>query len=262
VLQAQTALSQAELARIRQAGAIAALRGVLAAAMGLPANTAIDVGELPAEALIHPRLTDSVEALIERALGGRPDLAAARFRAVAARRRADATRAEKWPELTLSGAASRTYWDPSPYADFGNGWAAALLLKVPLFTGFQQVFDLQEDLEVAEQSLTAAEQLEQQVVLEVWTAFVDLETAAARVATSTDLRASAEESERVALARYKEGVGSILDLLAAQASLARARSELISAHADSFLAAAHLARATGNLVPAPAASGAAMESTP
>jgi outer membrane protein TolC len=75
------------------------------------------------------------------------------------------------------------------------------------------------------------------------------------VKSARDLLASAEQSERVALARYREGVGSILDSLAAQAALAEARSEVISAHADWFVAAARLARATGTLGPEPPAAG-------
>jgi outer membrane protein TolC len=50
-------------------------------------------------------------------------------------------------------------------------------------------------------------------------------------------------------------VGSILDSLAAQRALAEARSEVISAHADWFVAAARLARATGTLGPEATATG-------
>jgi outer membrane protein TolC len=83
------------------------------------------------------------------------------------------------------------------------------------------------------------------VVLQVWTSYYALETATQLVRTSSDLLASAEQSERVALGRYREGVGTILDLLAAQSALASARSQDIQARAGWFIALAQLARDTG-----------------
>ncbi|PYP63837.1 MAG: hypothetical protein DMD26_14085 [Gemmatimonadetes bacterium] len=46
-----------------------------------------------------------------------------------------------------------------------------------------------------------------------------------RVHTAADLLASATESESVARGRYREGVGSIVDLLIAQSALADARAQ-------------------------------------
>jgi len=83
----------------------------------------------------------------------------------------------------------------------------------------------------------------------VWTARADLETATQHLATSKDFLASAEESERVALARYKEGVGSVIDLLTAQATLSSARAQEIQARTDWLLAVSRLAYATGTLAP-------------
>jgi outer membrane protein len=59
--------------------------------------------------------------------------------------------------------------------------------------------------------------------------------------------ASAGQSEQVALGRYKEGVGSILDLLTAQKALAMARAEQINARLGWFTALAQLAHDVGIL---------------
>ena len=66
--------------------------------------------------------------------------------------------------------------------------------------------------------------------------------------TSWDLLASAEQSERVALGRYKEGVGTFLDLLATQSALANARALNVQARAGWLLAVAQLTHDVG-LVP-------------
>lgn len=67
--------------------------------------------------------------------------------------------------------------------------------------------------------------------------------------TSDSLLKSATESNQVALGRYKAGVGSILDLLSAQASLALARAQQIQSLYDWHIAKAALAQAIGGLTP-------------
>jgi outer membrane protein TolC len=87
-------------------------------------------------------------------------------------------------------------------------------------------------------------------VLAVWTSHQNVQTAAQRVRASRDLLASAEQSAQVAQGRYKEGVGSILDLLVAQSALSSARAQEVQARADWLLALASLAHDTGSLGPA------------
>ena len=67
--------------------------------------------------------------------------------------------------------------------------------------------------------------------------------------TAQDLLASAEASYDVALGRYKEGVGSILDLLAAQSVLEDGRVQLVRARSDWFLALVQFTHDTGTLAP-------------
>ncbi len=80
----------------------------------------------------------------------------------------------------------------------------------------------------------------------MWTAHYRLRTAAEQVRAARDLLVSAEQSEQVALGRYREGVGSILDLLTAETALARARAQEIQARADYFVAAARLTQSVGS----------------
>jgi len=87
------------------------------------------------------------------------------------------------------------------------------------------------------------------VILDVWSSYYAMKTATQRVQTTRDLLASAKQSADVADGRYKAGVGSILDLLTTQASLAQARAEEVQSRSLWFLAVAQLAHATGALVP-------------
>jgi outer membrane protein len=249
VLLARTALSQAQLAVDSLNGQVMALRGSLATAMGLPATTPYDVGMLP-EQLPSALADQAVEPLIEQARAQRPDLAAALTQAEKATAHIRSLRSDGLPVLSGSASASRTYLDPATYVSYGDGWSARLLLSVPLFTGFETTYNVQKAREDAAAAQAQAETLEQEVILQVWTSYYGLQTANQLVKTSRDLLASAEQSEQVAFGRYKEGVGTILDLLAAQSQLANARSQEIQARAEWFAALARLAHDTGMVSPA------------
>jgi len=243
-LQAQTAMSQAQLAVDRLSGQVLALRGALATAMGLPANTPYDVGNLP-EDLPVDEVSKTVEDLIAEARSVRPDLAAARLEAERADVHINSVRADGLPSLFASADANRTYYDPSTYAKYGDSWAVRVGLNIPIFRGFETKYSVQKAKDDAAVAAAEAESLEQQVILQVWTSYYGLQTANQLVKTSRDLLASAEQSERVALGRYREGVGTIIDLLTAQSALADARAEEILARSGWFYALAQLARDTG-----------------
>jgi len=248
VLQARTARSQAQLAVDSLSGQVLALRGALATAMGLPATLPYDVGELPLDLPLE-QATQSVDELIEQARTARPDLVAARTEAERSAVHVRSVRAEGLPSLLASANAARSYYRPSTYSDYGDSWSARLLVKVPLFTGFEVKHNVAKAETEAAVATARADSLEQQVILQVWTSYYGLKTATQLVKTTTDLLASAEQSEKVALGRYREGVGTIIDLLTAQAALADARAQHIAARAGWFSALAQLARDTGAAAP-------------
>jgi outer membrane protein len=248
VLQAKTALSQAQFSAQTFEGQVLALRGSLATAMGLPANTPYDVGILPEELPLE-RGTDTADKLIATARLRRPDLAAARALVEKADAHIRAVRSDGLPTLSLSAAAGRAYFNPASPVDSRDSWSASLFLTYPLFTGFANSYDIEKAKRDAGVARAQADTLEQQVILEVWTSYYFLQTATQLVKTSRDLLESAEQSERVALGRYKEGVGTIIDLLTAQSALAGARSQEIQARSGWFVALAQLARDTGTTAP-------------
>ena len=250
VLQARTALSASRLDLHRAEGDMQVIRGALATAMGLPAELSVDAAPLD-ESLPVTAASEGVDRAVARALATRPDLLAARARAAAAERRIAQERAEGLPTRSLRGAANRIYYD-APARDPGDNYSAQVLLRVPLFSGFEHRYDVERAREEAALAGAQAETIANQVRLQVWTAYYDLQTAALRFGTAQDLLAAAEESARVAAGRYQAGVGSILDLLAAQSALADARAQRILARADWLLSLARLAHDTGDLQPAAA----------
>ncbi len=247
VLQARTNVSQRRLDVESTRGVIETTRGALATALGVPANIPVDVADLP-DGLRLEGTTASVDALIAEAEKRRPDLAAARSRAASLWSKARSVKASGLPSLSASTAYNRTYFEGSKaVASFGDNYSAGFLVRWPVFTGFQKTYDARKAEEDARAADASAETLTQQVILQIWSGYYSVQTAAQKVRAAKDLLDSARESEEVARGRYKAGVGSILDLLAAETALADARSTDVQARAGFLITLSQLAHDTGAL---------------
>ena len=246
VLQARTARSQAQLDLETLGGQLAVTRGALAVAMGLPANTTVDLpDEAAPDTSAVDAVTESVDSLIETATRYRPDLQQARAQAKVAEAQLAQARAARLPSLQLGATGGHTQSNLTGFA--GNSYTLTLGLSVPLFTGFSHLYDVRAADEQVAAANARAELTRQQIALQVFTSFYTMRTAGQRVRTSADLLASAEQSEQVARGRYTEGVGSIIDLLVAQSALASARAQAVQARWQWRTALAQLAHDAGVL---------------
>jgi outer membrane protein len=244
VLQARTALSQERLNLETIQGNLQAARGSLASALGLPANLPFELEPLPAEIPVG-MITQSVDSVINEALRNRPDLAAARAQAAAASAQVRVARAAQLPALTLGTNATRTYSSPATFS--GPSYNISLGLAIPIFNGFSHQYDVAAARAQADAATALADQTRQDVITQVFVSYYALQTAEQRVATADDLLASAQQSVQVAAGRYREGVGSIIDLLTAQTALANARAQQVQSRWQWYTALAQLARDAGVL---------------
>lgn len=249
VLQARTVASQQRLAYDTVQGQIAVIRGALATALGVPANTPVEAGELP-ENLNLDSVTRTVDELIAAAEKQRPDLAAARSAAIATERHVASVRSNLYPTLGGTASGGRTYFGGSGAGASTDIYSVGLLLRIPLFTGFQAQYDLRRAEENRGAADAAAVSVEQQVIQQVWSSYYNVKTAAQTIRTTRDLVASAGESADVTRGRYKAGVGNILDLLTAESALASARAQDVQARAQFLFSLAQLAHDVGSIEPA------------
>jgi outer membrane protein TolC len=257
VLQARTALSQARLVLQQLEGQALALRGGLATLAGLPPTAELDVGTLPAD-VDADAAQPAIDDLLAAAEARNPDVSRARATADAAAARARATSRAWAPTLSLQAVALKPfYYDPADI-EARSGWLLGLVLRLPLLDGLglRPAYDAIAARASADAAAARADATSQRVALDVWTGYQAVRTAGRRLATARDLGRSARASADVAQGRYKEGVGSIVDLLNAQAALELALAEDVRARADYLVALAQLARASGRLdAVAPAPSG-------
>jgi len=244
VLQAQTARSQAELQLETLEGQLLVTRGGLAVAMGLPANTPFDVPDVPETDSVH-FVAESVDSLIDLAVRTRPELSSARAQASAAQSQIRVARSGYLPSLGFTATGANNGSNVSTFS--GNTYALNLGVSVPVFSGFSNQYDVAAANELYTAAQARTELTKQQIIQQVFTAYYTLRTSTERVRTSRDLLASAVQSELVARERYKEGVGSIVDLLVAQSALASARAQAVDARWQWRASLAQLAHDVGVL---------------
>ena len=244
VLQARTALAQAQLITQSADGAVQGARANLALSMGFEANRRFDVAT-DTSAFPLRELADNVDTLIAHAERDRPDLAAARAQVRQSDAQISVARSALFPTLTLGSTAGRNFANVSTLE--GQTYGLTLGLSIPIFSGNARQYDVVTARENAAAAAARAEQARLTTAAQVYTSYYALRTAAQRVTTSQALLSTATQSEQVARGRYAEGVGNILDVLLSQSALADARAQAVTARWTWFSTLAQLARDAGAL---------------
>jgi len=233
-------------------GAVNDAEAALADSLGIPPTVLMRVADLSAVPL-PTELAESVEAIIDRALARRPDLAsrlaALRVREADERR----TRAEFWPRLSLSGSvgqAVQRYRVGPPFGTFTMNeteYGAFLNFEWKLFDGFERENALREATSqrgAAEADLAA---LELRAIREVWKTYADVKTALRKHEYALALLTASEEAYASTFESYRTaGLATVLDMLAAQRDLARARTTEIQSRAELLTTSAALTFAAGD----------------
>ncbi|HTV57465.1 MAG TPA: TolC family protein [Verrucomicrobiae bacterium] len=199
------------------------------------------------------KLTMSIDSLIDRAMGNRPDLMAQILRIRSAEARVRAAKAEYKPQVLLSGSLAQTsVWPAADYGQLGSAseptWSVALGIHWRIFDGGERKNDLliaESKRREAEDELTAEQD---ETTREVWTAYISFRTALRKQDAAVALLASANASYSASLDAYKYGVKNLVDVVTAEKQLAEARLSSVSARSELFLEAVNLEFATGNLL--------------
>lgn len=242
-LQAQTLFAQNTLTRITAEGALKNAYGLLANVMGLAANQTLKLTAIAPTQTVN-NIDQDINALIEQAHARRPDLVASEAQLKASQANIDASRASAKP--TVSVAVSNNLQDGSNQS-FNNTSTLGFTVSIPLFSGYGPTYRIKSAEASADARMAQRDQLRLQISLDVWRAYQNLRTANESIRAAIVLVSSADESSRVALGRYKAGVGNIVDTLNAQSALASARQQLIQANLNLNIARAALAQSMGGL---------------
>ena len=242
VLQADLARAQADNEARSAQGDLAAARAdldtLLARAPEAPIATA---GDLPGDLAVGA--VPAAQAAIERALGANAELALLDRRIVEEGARLDLSRAQRYPDPSLSGAVTHR-----SQPDFDWGWHAGVSLTLPVFTRHQPEVEVEE--RTLGQLRAQREARAEEIAGAVYGAAAQAEAARARALRFRDeILPRAEEVERLAEDSYRSGQTGLPALLQAFQATREVRLQAIQAGLDYQTALADLEKAMGVALP-------------
>lgn len=247
-LQAQTALAQATLERVRAQSTWETARGQLALALGGDIAQPLSLADWETWALQRSPAPD-LQALRQEARAQHPRLRTTQAQIDALRARLQAVQAENKGSVSLSanGGTSRN-WGAAGSGNIPTA-NAAVVASIPLFNGREA--DAQARQVMAQIASREAERaaVQRDVDSQLWQAHQAWRTSQQSLQASERLLESATATHRVAQGRYKAGVGSMQDLLSAQSTLADARRQRVIALMEQLTAQTQLSLAVGRTSP-------------
>lgn len=246
VLQAKTQLLQHQTTWAAQKQNVENAYTTLLTDMGLPANKKILTQNmpsiLPSEDVLPP-----VDTLISVALQNRPDLMAMEATVRSNQQTLLAAKRQFLPQFNYNFDIAKNYYNGGLEDKYN--FTSTLSVTMPLFKGFYY----RNAIRIAEANAKAAEeqmrQTELSVIQQVTSYHYNVKVAFETVQFAQGFLNAAKEQYDVALAQYKQGTNTILNVVSAQSSLADARAQLANALDQWYTSLANLAYATGLLSP-------------
>lgn len=245
VLLAKSNLASTQLQLEQDRGAVKITLGNLATSLGLPANEEFEVEELPKDINLE-KIHNNIEGLIAIAKQLRPDLGAAEADWKKRKQNVTVAWSQGLPTITANFNAQSVNNIHFPQQN-SRLYSGSLFLDVPIFSGFLYVNQTRSAQALADASYAAWKQIEENVILDVVTSYYNFRTAEQTVKSSDEYYEYTKEAYDVAFASYKNGVGTILDLLSAQVALSNAKAQKIQARTQWVTSLTNVAYATGQL---------------
>ncbi|MGD0496955.1 MAG: TolC family protein [Bryobacteraceae bacterium] len=219
-------LADAKLLQVQAQNDGKAAQAELAAAMGLPNETAFDLQEEP----MPGPPPDSVNGLISQAVQNRPELKDLRLQESADERLVKAEHGLFYPSVGVIGTAG---FAPAGYVAVpGKYGAIGLNVTIPVFSGglFRaRQTEAEMKAKATGENIT---DLENRVVRDVRVAYLNASTAYDRLALTQQLLDQAQMGLNLAQSRYDLGLGSIVELSQTQLNLTSAQIAVASAKYD------------------------------
>jgi outer membrane protein len=217
----------------------------LATSMGIDPRTPLKLSEkdLAILPVVNGQTAiDKPETLYQKALELRPEMTQARSNLAAQNHGLNAAHTTSAPLINVSlGYVAGI----RPIAAQTNAINLIFSINYDLFDGGLQDAKVREAEATLEATKAQLENIGQGIISEVSQAYLRMKSAEQKIQTAELQEQNASESFRLAEGRYKVGLGILLDVLDAQASLLTAQTNRVNALTQLELAKASLARSVG-----------------
>lgn len=239
LLTAQTTLSNAQQVLSSARNTLTLAQVNLDNLLGFNADTPL---ALQVPALPPLNQTFDKNALTQAAYVRRPELRQATNNIRIAQRLVKLAGVSLLPSLSIVGAGNY-----NGYVATGSHDTASIsaVVGIPLYDGGTTRAKIKEAQSDLRSQVITQGQLQENVAVEVRQALSNINDAQTRAASAGLGAQQAAEAYRLSSVRYQNGIGTILDVVNAQAQLAQARSNLLNAQYDYQTSLAQLTRALG-----------------
>ena len=250
VLQAEVDVSTAESALLVAENAVATQKARLNTLLVLPLDADVEY----AGTLGYIPFTRSLDACLTQAYLRRPDLIMAEKSVRIAEKDITKARSGLYPQVSAYGAWGSQGSDPKAAgSSVGptryNEWTVGLSAEWPLFEWGKTYFETRQATHQQSRVRAEAENLRQEVGFIIKERTLAMTESAKRIKVAQKAVEQAKEAYRMADARYRQQVGTMTDVLDAQAKLSLAEAALAGARADYAIALSSLYAAIGEESP-------------
>jgi outer membrane protein TolC len=240
ILKAEVEFSNSSLTFIKVKNDLLAAKGNLNLLLGLSADAPIFI--IDDLAIIEQNQFQEFDELKMQSYQNRPELKKFNEQLNVQKSSIQIAKGDFLP--TLSADASYNYGG-TEISSLKENWVYGLTLSIPLFSGFSTKARVAEE-EIALKGLEKQfESLSQQVSLDVWNAYLNIKETDERIINAKTFLENAQENLRIAEGQYREGAGSMIEVIDAQTNYVIAEQTFIQSLADYKVAVASLKRATG-----------------
>lgn len=241
VSQAEARLAQAQAALAAQEGSLARSFQLYGRVVGAPPG---DLAPPPPLPPLPPTLADAVAEGLEH----NPSIAAERFDEERARSDIATAQGALLPTVTLEGQVS--YSDDNSSRQLTSGVSSAQVqvnARLPLYQGGEAYARIRQAQALQSQAMTEIHVAARQVQEQVENAWTDLDTARIAIRAGRQQVAAAQIAFEGVREEAKLGARTTLDVLDAEQELLSARSDLVSAQRDEYVAGFAVLAAIGRL---------------
>ena len=221
VLRAEVDLENQRAELLRAENGVAGARAMLNTVMVRPTSTPIQ----PTDGLIVVPVTVGFDAAVTEALASRPELKTLRLTEQIRDRLIDVAAADAKPRVDFNGSYGFAVRRPDNFFHWQySRWSAGVTVKVPLFDGWRtagKVVQARAERNTVTQQIAA---LENQVRLDVQSAWDDLALAARTIQAAELNVTQARRALDMTEANYRLGASTPLDVIDAQQALSQAEN--------------------------------------
>lgn len=239
LLKQQVLLGEVQVLHLNQEAALENSARVLINIMGIDFGAQFDLS--PAKDEVH--VSESQDEMWQSVADSNPALASRRTQMAASDIRVKIAKAGYFPSISASlGFSGSSDKVDQLYSEMDKHWrrSVSLSLSYPLFTGFQRSSQLQRAKIESEMAREEYDRLKRNLRVQFDSYYRQWENMRRSIPIFGETKASSEEDLRLAREMYNLGAATILDVLNAQLSLARANSSLVRASYDERILKAEL----------------------